>query len=341
MKPILLIGPLPNQSPDSIGGATISFQLLYDFLRQQDVPLQLIVLNEAGRSPIRRLIKIVFSYLFAVPSARLVWLNVNQAGFKYLSPFFYGWAKLWGKAVVFRMFGGDILDVYRSCPSWLRWLHQRTTFKSELKLLQTKAAVNHFKQEGFNAVHWLPTSRPDNIHYQPKSSYQKKFAFIGRVTPEKGIYEIISATRELPADYTVHIYGPVNDVTLENKLIALGLYQGKIDRQAISCKLMSYDCILLPSYHPGEGYPGIIIEAYAAGIPCIATRWKAIPEIVEDGKTGLLIPPKDSTALVEAIQSITAEDYLLMSKNARKKFREFDAQIINERLLELVQNIDA
>jgi glycosyltransferase involved in cell wall biosynthesis len=56
---------------------------------------------------------------------------------------------------------------------------------------------------------------------------------------------------------------------------------------------------LLPSYW--EGCPASILEAMAAGVPVVATRVGGIPEIVEDHKTGLLIPPKDPDAICQAI----------------------------------------
>ena len=45
--------------------------------------------------------------------------------------------------------------------------------------------------------------------------------------------------------------------------------------------LWQYDALLLPTYQPGEGYPGVIIEACAVGLPVICTLWHRLPELVD------------------------------------------------------------
>ncbi len=63
--------------------------------------------------------------------------------------------------------------------------------------------------------------------------------------------------------------------------------------------LKAFDILVLPSLK--EGFPWIILEAMAAEIPIIATNVGAIPEIIKDGKNGILIEPKDSKVIAEKI----------------------------------------
>jgi glycosyltransferase involved in cell wall biosynthesis len=62
-------------------------------------------------------------------------------------------------------------------------------------------------------------------------------------------------------------------------------------------------------YLSGEGYPGAILEAFAAGIPVITTRWLSIPEIV-DHSCGILIPPRNPAALADAVIRLTTDPLL-------------------------------
>ena len=81
------------------------------------------------------------------------------------------------------------------------------------------------------------------------------------------------------------------------------------------------DAFILPSYW--EGCPTSLLEAMAFGIPCVAANVGGIPEIIKNGENGLLVPPKDASALAQALQSLlmSKEQYLKISQSARKTFQ--------------------
>jgi glycosyltransferase involved in cell wall biosynthesis len=56
-----------------------------------------------------------------------------------------------------------------------------------------------------------------------------------------------------------------------------------------------------------DGLPNVLMEAQALGTACIATPVSAIPELIEDGRTGLLVPPRDPAALAEAIVALARD----------------------------------
>jgi glycosyltransferase involved in cell wall biosynthesis len=62
------------------------------------------------------------------------------------------------------------------------------------------------------------------------------------------------------------------------------------------------DALLMPSLH--EGLPYTLLEAMALGIPVIASRVGGLAEVIEDGRTGLLLPPEDAPALAAAIRQL-------------------------------------
>ena len=66
------------------------------------------------------------------------------------------------------------------------------------------------------------------------------------------------------------------------------------------------DCFVLPSYR--EGFPNTVLEAGAMGLPSIVTDINGSREIVENGKNGIIIPPKDENALIEAMQQMLDND---------------------------------
>ena len=111
---------------------------------------------------------------------------------------------------------------------------------------------------------------------------------------------------------------------------------GSIEHDKVLDILNDYDIVLLPSFHPGEGYPGIIIESYSIGKPVIATNLKGISEIVVNNKTGILIPVKDTNALYEAIKKIDVNNYMKYSENALKHFDVFDSDIVYPKLFKAI-----
>jgi glycosyltransferase involved in cell wall biosynthesis len=70
-----------------------------------------------------------------------------------------------------------------------------------------------------------------------------------------------------------------------------------------------------------EGIPVALMEAMASGVPVVASRLSGIPELVEDGVTGLLVPPGDPTALAAAIARLLEDDVLAaeLARSARER----------------------
>ena len=118
---------------------------------------------------------------------------------------------------------------------------------------------------------------------------------------------IIDALRAEPFDeIAVDVVGPLsNDFSIERFIGVPGLrYLGVVPSEDVGGLIAEYEALVLPTSYKGEGYPGVIIEAYLQGTPVITTYWRSIPEIVIDRGTGLLIPPNDAPALVEAMKTI-------------------------------------
>ncbi len=95
--------------------------------------------------------------------------------------------------------------------------------------------------------------------------------------------------------------------------------------------LKAFDIFVLPSVK--EGFPYTILEAMAAGLPIVATEVGAIPEILENQKTGVLMPPADSQALTEAFVSLikNPEHAKQLGANAQEAVKKFDLKTMIEK----------
>jgi len=101
--------------------------------------------------------------------------------------------------------------------------------------------------------------------------------------------------------------------------------------------LYTSDMFVLPTYYANECFPLTILEAMQAGLPVVSTYEGAIPEIVDDGKTGFLFPAKDVSALAGILKELIANSSLRnrMGKAARLKFEQhytfdtFEKKLVN------------
>jgi glycosyltransferase involved in cell wall biosynthesis len=123
--------------------------------------------------------------------------------------------------------------------------------------------------------------------------------------------------------------------------IAQKPWQGKVTllghRADVPNILASLDVLVLPSY-AHEGIPQIVLQAQAMSCAVVATTIGGIPEVVEDGVTGLLVPPKDAVALAEKI-GVLLDDPALearLGQNARASIvKNYSLDAMGERLLAL------
>ena len=98
---------------------------------------------------------------------------------------------------------------------------------------------------------------------------------------------------------------------------------GHVDHREIPTLMQTAHVVVLPSYMKGEMFPLCLIEGMALGLPAIGTRWSGIPEIVEDGETGILVEPCDDDALAQAIERFLKDPtfYSRARQNALARFR--------------------
>lgn len=151
----------------------------------------------------------------------------------------------------------------------------------------------------------------------------------GRLSTEKGVAVLIDAAkRVIEADSGARfvVFGEgaqrpmlermIAEADLEG-LFALPGHRGDLDR-LLPCA----DLFVLPSFT--EGLPNVILEASAASVPVVATAVGGTPEVVADGRTGLLVPPGDPVTLASRITELLADE------PRRKQMGEAGRQFIAE-----------
>ncbi len=168
---------------------------------------------------------------------------------------------------------------------------------------------------------------------------------VARLSPVKGhdvLLQAIADLRDRDCDVTCTIIGDGPErARLERRSRDLGVdsrvqFTGVVDQDRIQTHYDQADVFVLPSF--AEGVPVVLMEAMAKGLPVITTRVMGIPELVDDGVSGLLVPPGRSDRLVEAIRTLAhdVETRKRMGREGRDRVcREYDVRQSGTQLVDL------
>lgn len=334
---ILMLGNLPTSDARSIGGATVLTKRIYEYLQEQGIKVDFLPARTHWR-PKAQLFDyflLPFKFLRRIKGKTHISIHASADFHLTIAPFIILLSKLCFKKITYHFVGGDFHKKYERLPLFFQYILKRTIFSSNTIFMETLEMITYFNEKNIR-VEWLPNSRKPPAIEIPVKSYSKRFVFISRVTPTKGVEIIAEALRMLPEVYTVDIYGPIDKrFYTETKLNEMGLnYCGNLPAEKVVPTLTGYDVMLLPTFHQGEGYPGVIIEALSVGVPIICTDWNALKELVTNHKDGLLIPTKSPKSLANAMKSFTTDNYTAYSKNALSSFKKFNSDIVFKRILE-------
>jgi len=200
--------------------------------------------------------------------------------------------------------------------------HQEEEREKERKFLSTCDALiansNSTSQEASELGIGLPTvvACPGCDLVAPAPDFRRQLQeasvnllFVGILIPRKGVHILLDALEELSHyPWELRVVGDDKlDVryveSLKEKALRLGnrvQFLGRVSREELSEIYVGSDLFILPSYL--EGYGIVVAEAMFNLLPTIASRVGGIPEIIRDGKEGILVPPGDKSALKRTLQ---------------------------------------
>lgn len=353
----LAVGPLPPP----IGGDTVLFSRMLASPLWSDNGIQLEIVDTSRKEPESRLIRKLdrrdffnaCSFFLQAWRKRkkvdglMLWANNRFAytlGLLFILLFRYS-----HKKVIVKLFGGDFDEEYQRLPGWWRWLIKYGFAKCDHLLPETRHLCRFFREQlalrDEQVIHC-----PNFLPFTPLPVKQKSQAevmravFVGQIRAEKGIFEILEAMRIEPRLSTT-FYGPIFAAERKRFLQELedlpqARYGGVLAPDHILRELASYDLLLLPSYHPGEGYPAAIVEGFFAAIPVIATQWRMLPELVIEGENGFLVQIKRPEQIAERVAYLLAHPavYEAMCRQARRSAECYqEERVLGDILLPLLQ----
>ena len=315
---LLLVGPriIPT---DFIGGTKIVVErLVTDLKRRGNVSLS-IVSTSRGLADRGRLVTALLNCMAlartltrvwrCAPMADVVLWNVSAGGALLSGPLVWLLCVWRRRPLLVRLFGADFAERLAVAPAPIRFLATRTFLNADMLLMQTKHLTEQLG--AFYSTMWFPNTRDMP---RRRSKYRRtccRLLFLSRLHPDKGLPHLLAAAGRFPARLHLSVYGPAprsfDTRTIDDT--ANAAYYGPAQPQDVPAIMEAHDALVLPTRHPGEGYSGVIIEAFQMGLPVLVTPLQPIREFVIHERNGLHVAASPESIL-EAVVRICSDDRL-------------------------------
>lgn len=153
-----------------------------------------------------------------------------------------------------------------------------------------------------------------------------KVGFVGQIRHVKGVEYLLDAMKMIPRekDVTLTLVGGISESYLKRRIEKETAADARIRylgfRKDAPAIVSGLDVVVMPTVER-EGLAKAVIEAMAQGVPAIVSAVGGLPEIVADGETGFVVPPRNAAALAEAIVKLADDRTLLKIFGAASKAR--------------------
>lgn len=342
---VLMVGP-DRSVHGGISGVVNNY---YDAGLEQKISLCYIGTMVEG-SKLRKLfqaVKAFIQFCVKVPGYQIVHVHMASDSSYYRKSFFIRTARLLGKKIVIHQHGGNFESFYYKEQSDRgRGRIDKILSMGDAFLVLApvwKDFFSHMVEKDKIIVVPNAIRIPEFIQ---KEYGQHKLLFMGRLCREKGIVELFEAVSKLRERYSdIHLYlgGIWEDEVLKaeaEKNADYITWMGWLSGEEKENCFRECDIFVLPSYF--EGQPVALLEAMAFSCGIVASKTGGIPQMIVEGKTGVLVAPKNADSLKEGLEKVLSDSEFCrrMGKQAREKVeKEFSIENSMEKLLQIYRKV--
>ena len=363
---ILFVLPLPPP----VHGSSVVGQFIKDSnLINRSFDTKFINLNtsksihEIGKNPlikINRYLKILYKLILNLICFKpeIVYLSINAKGIGFYKDFLVVFLiKLFGRKLVLHYHNKGVKESQRNMINNILYKY---LFKNTKVILLSRLLYNDIenyveKKNVFYCANGIPITNLSIHRFKElEDSYVTKILFLSNLIKSKGICVLINALKILQLKemkFHCSIVGGEGDISpeeLNNMISDLDLndqvtYLGKKYNNEKYEMFLNSDIFVLPTFYHNECFPLVILEAMQFGLATISTNEGAIPEIIDDGKTGFLIEKQNSEALAKKISWFLKNPNKLkeMGENARIKFlNNYSIDIFEKQLTTILNGFE-
>lgn len=190
----------------------------------------------------------------------------------------------------------------------------RATFVACISDFCRSQGMSFAARDHWDRMHIIHCGVTPDRYQAPQGRPGNSLLFVGRLAAVKGVPILLEAVKRLRQDHpevTLTLIGDGPErPQLEAEAKALGLadgvaFLGYKSQSDVAEALQHTDALVLPSF--AEGVPVVLMEAMAAALPVVTTQIAGIPELVQDGVSGHLVPPGNVDALTAALAVVLGD----------------------------------
>jgi glycosyltransferase involved in cell wall biosynthesis len=297
-------------------------------------------IDEIGKNGLNKWIlyfKLVFMVIkqFIVYKPNLVYLAMTANGIAFYKDMVIAFlAKLFGVPLVIHFHNkGVSINQNKTLDNFL----YKLVFKNTKVIMLSKHLFPDIKKYvKKDDVYYCPNGIPEigsNENNVTIKNDTAQLLFLSNLIESKGVYvllEALSILKSKAISFSCNFVGGIGDITEEtfsNKVSSLQLqdcvqYLGKKFNQEKTDIFKRSDIFVLPTFYHNECFPLVLLEASQFKLPMVSTFEGAIPEIIDDGVNGFLVPKKDARALADKLEALIKNESLRtnLGQEAYKKY---------------------
>lgn len=244
------------------------------------------------------------------------------------------------RKTIFHVHAGGFSDVAEQAP----WLIRKCAFlaynKPELVIQLTEKSPPDGRRVRAKRIEYVPNGLADDgaqyaEHFSSRHNRQiPNLLFVGVVSPSKGVRVLLEACARLKAlDVAFQLkimgrfYSPEFEAECREYIVVQGLedhveFLGVKTGEDKWREFRDADIFCFPSHFESENQSLVILEAMQFGLPCVATDWRSMSTMVQQGETGFIVPVRDPDAFADCVEHLIANPRLRMKmgEKARQVF---------------------
>lgn len=333
MKKILFCTPYEGISNSNIGGISVWAKAIVAHYENAETQVQLVLQPMDRKTYVRgvntfvRLWRGIVEYISLV---KIVNKRVKRdcfdaihlcttASFGLVKDYFIlRYAKLKRVKTILHFHCGRIPEIIEN-SNWESLLLKRVLKYTDIPVVMDSLSLQSLKRLGMQNAIYIPNPLSTFVsetisHFKGNiERIYNRLLFVGHIVDIKGVYELVEACSKHP-NVTLRMVGHVEENVKVNLLQIASersgdwlCFTGGLSREETIKEILAADALVAPSYI--EGFPNVILEAMACETPIIASSVGAIPEMLDNGKCGVIITPRSVDEIINAINILLPDNY--------------------------------